>query len=343
MTETPQTQSIKIFYSWQSDSDRNTNQRAIRNALEKAQDVVNKEDKYNLTIDEATRETPGSDDITKTILEKIRHSHIFVADVSLINSNDAASPRKTPNPNVIYELGYATALLGAQRVVLIFNTASGKTEDLPFDIRGRRISTYVLREKNDKENIKKLEGLALTAVETILSSDPRRPFLIPSDREQKRMHNEDKAVLRMVLPLINRVSINNLIENLPTHVGYDCVNFQEIFHEAWIKRKFYLNDETLHALLDKVDFVWHELLSLTTSTHGYSHRPNARHYVWNANSDMRFAHEIETRILELARELSRDVDALFQYVHKNFRINMMQLIKVWNDGIVKYWQESDLL
>jgi hypothetical protein len=41
--------------------------------------------------------------------------------------------RRTPNPNVLVELGYALKALGDERVIVVVNTAFGKEELLPFD------------------------------------------------------------------------------------------------------------------------------------------------------------------------------------------------------------------
>src|ERR1019366_9830222 len=50
--------------------------------------------------------------------------------------------RRTPNPNVLLELGYAAKRLTWDNVICVFNTAFGKTEDLPFDLRHRRMCVY---------------------------------------------------------------------------------------------------------------------------------------------------------------------------------------------------------
>lgn len=65
---------------------------------------------------------------------------MFVGDISLIN--DSQSARRTPNPNVLLELGYALHALGPARVILVFNRAYGAVEELPFDLRMRRVMTY---------------------------------------------------------------------------------------------------------------------------------------------------------------------------------------------------------
>lgn len=81
----------------------------------------------------------------ETIIGKIRSSHVFVGDVSIINPGGQG--RLTPNPNVVIELGYALAYLGSERIICVYNEAFGTIENLPFDIRQKRLGKYHLKEK----------------------------------------------------------------------------------------------------------------------------------------------------------------------------------------------------
>ena len=67
-----------------------------------------------------------------TIYKKIDSADIFVADVTIINPEYTG--RKTPNPNVMIELGYAIKALGWQRILLLYNGDYGDVELLAFDI-----------------------------------------------------------------------------------------------------------------------------------------------------------------------------------------------------------------
>ncbi len=160
----------KIFYSWQSDLPNSTNRGFIEKALENAIKSIRNDDSISLepVIERDTSGELGSPDIAKTILARIDTAQIFVCDVSITNNNDTG--RKTPNPNVLYELGYAQKAIGYERIINIFNTAFGKVEDLPFDIRMRRAVTYLLGEDNqDKQTErKKLESLLVDNIKAIL-------------------------------------------------------------------------------------------------------------------------------------------------------------------------------
>jgi hypothetical protein len=102
---------FSVFYSWQSDLPDPSNRSLIRQALRAAASTVEQKEKnLIIEIDEATRSVSGSPNIPATILSKIAVADAFVCDVTTINSEQ--SGKKTPNPNVVFELGYAIANVG---------------------------------------------------------------------------------------------------------------------------------------------------------------------------------------------------------------------------------------
>lgn len=140
-----------IFYSWQSDLPNNTNRGFLESCLKKSLKVLEKVGPFSieLAIDRDTKNEPGTPDIMESIFKKIEKSKIFVADISIINSKDKG--RKTPNPNVLIELGYASKALGWEKVICIYNIDYGSIDDLPFDLRQRRPLTYSLSQKPKNE------------------------------------------------------------------------------------------------------------------------------------------------------------------------------------------------
>jgi hypothetical protein len=89
----------------------NTNKLAIKSMLQKAKNTIETDRNTNIIIDEAIRNKADNPNISLTILEKIDTADMFISDISTINKTDINSNRKTPNPNVMYELGYAVARL----------------------------------------------------------------------------------------------------------------------------------------------------------------------------------------------------------------------------------------
>ena len=107
-----------IFYSWQSDLPNASNRGFIESCLKKA-------------------------------CKKISKAKIFVADISIINSD--YDGRKCPNPNVLLELGYASRFFGWGKIFCFYNLDYGSFDDLPFDLKQRRPITYSLEGKDKAE------------------------------------------------------------------------------------------------------------------------------------------------------------------------------------------------
>jgi len=146
---------MKVFYSWQSDLPKRTNWSFIEDALQKAAKSVAKDNLgVEPVIDRDTQNISGSPDIAQTIFDKIRSADAFVCDASIINSPRREGYRLTPNPNVLVELGYAAATLTWDRIIVVNNSAFGREEDLPFDVRGRRVISYQLSETATEEERK---------------------------------------------------------------------------------------------------------------------------------------------------------------------------------------------
>ncbi|MBL0439820.1 nucleotide-binding protein [Aeromonas caviae] len=114
-----------IFYSWQSDIPSRLNRNIIEDALNRALKAIRRDETESLepVLDRDTSGVPGSPSISDTIFKKISSADIFVADVTIINKN--SDNKKTPNPNVLIELGFAISQLGWDRIILIQNSQEG--------------------------------------------------------------------------------------------------------------------------------------------------------------------------------------------------------------------------
>jgi len=118
---------LKIFYSWQSDLPKNQNLNFIETSIKDALKKLRQQKNISLDIklDKATRNLAGSPDITESIFTKIGSCNIFVADISIINKK-YDELRKTPNPNVLVELGYAARSLGWEKIICVYNKDFGR-------------------------------------------------------------------------------------------------------------------------------------------------------------------------------------------------------------------------
>jgi hypothetical protein len=157
-----------IFYSWQSDLENADNRNLIEEALNRSLKAIRQDGTVTIepVLDRDTTGIPGSPSISHSIFDKISFADVFVADVSIINRGE--NRRLTPNPNVLTELGYAVGKLGWHRIVLVQNTEYGSPDDLPFDLRGRRVVTYTYRRSKDKDKKSESRGLLQGRLETAL-------------------------------------------------------------------------------------------------------------------------------------------------------------------------------
>jgi hypothetical protein len=152
----------KVFYSWQSQVSEKTNRTFIEDALERAVKILRNDATVEALpeIDQGAANVPGAPNIAEAILAKLDRATAIVFDVSLVPSNDV---RPAPNANVLIELGYALKSAGNERMVLVMNTAYGKPEQLPFDLRQRHVVTYHLAEGDEKAEARKVLASKLEA------------------------------------------------------------------------------------------------------------------------------------------------------------------------------------
>lgn len=163
------TKPVKIFYSWQLSTAGKFNNYFIRDCLHEAvngiigdSSIDERDQDVSIEIDSDTKGTSGSPHIFNTIISKIDVSTIFVADVSLLS-------KKVCNSNVMLELGYAIKMLGFSKIIMVFNAALGDIDDLPFDLRSQRITTYSYKNGDDKGKVsKQLTSVLRTAVSSAL-------------------------------------------------------------------------------------------------------------------------------------------------------------------------------
>ena len=238
-----------IFYSWQSDLPCKTNKTAIRASLREAcTNVENEIEHIKCCLDEATRDTPGSPNIPLNILRKIRSSDAFVCDITTINATASDNLRRTPNPNVIFELGYAVAHLGWERIIMLFNQEWGKfPEDTPFDIDRQRISHYRLSpdDLNNKSNRKSLSDLASKAIKAIVINQPQRPFELLQQSPVQAKHSRDLEGIRRAMNTIHIPTIYDMIESLPYHLPSKSLYFWESFNDVVSNLLFHIYNDDL--------------------------------------------------------------------------------------------------
>ncbi|MBL8918104.1 MAG: hypothetical protein JNJ54_04515 [Myxococcaceae bacterium] len=171
---------ITIFYSWQSDLPNRTNRGFIRDALEAAARKVRQDGSLSVDarIDSDTQGIAGSPEIHSAIFAKIDAAQCAVFDVSIVRRDSLLKillgrRRAHPNPNVLVELGYALKSMGDERVLTVLNLDTGGPEDLPFDIRQKRIITYSVRQSKPSDVRAALAKKLDEAIRSVLALGPR--------------------------------------------------------------------------------------------------------------------------------------------------------------------------
>lgn len=267
------TKTIRIFYSWQSDLPCSTNSSLIRRALQQAKRDLEAEQEIEIILDEAIRGETGSPDIIETILRKIEQCDFYIADLSIINNEQ--NSKKAPNPNVLFECGYALHILGWERITLLFNKDFGNLADLPFDLNRRRITTYSIIEtetetefkldKTKQANFKRL-------IKDVLSIWIQRVDNLPqtfrrSDSELIK-NQRDVRSLKTFFSCFDVYSIEQLCRELPDYINNGC-HFDYIINIEYqvLISEFYIYHENLNKLIKEFSNLYCQIINYCSSTH----------------------------------------------------------------------------
>lgn len=173
----------KIFYSYQSDINKNLNEIFIGDALKEAAKQIKRDDvsihktsrndvNDKIEIIKGFDKTSGQKPLAETMFDQSKNSDIFVGDVTCTMSKIWHNPisktvkdetliveipngdlKPSPNPNVLIETGYSWSEKDFDRTILVMNTHFGEPKYLPVDMSHLRWPiTYSISE-DEFENI----------------------------------------------------------------------------------------------------------------------------------------------------------------------------------------------
>lgn len=307
--ETPP-KKLRLFYAWQSDLPSKANRNGIRDGLRSAAKSV--QPSVNLLIDEATRDTPGSPNIPTKIMEKIRACDLFVADVTTVVGK-AGETRPCANPNVIFELGYAVAYVGWDRIVLLVNGKISSVGDLPFDFDRHRAMVY---EHDDKPTTDQKEALAKDlkgAIDLIAEHDPPRPKDIEGQTEEQLRRRRDVTNITWALEQVHQPSIDDLIADLPYKLNIKALWYLENFKGVVTNSLFHINDAKIAKLFREMLDGW--TMALSAGTH-FQMATNPHFYLWVGNQPS--ASKAEDRVMKGVAKLTAARRALLDKVRKDY-------------------------
>lgn len=309
-----------IFYSWQSDLSKETNQVAIRHCLNEAKNKVEADlVDVRIDLDEATRNTAGSPDIANTIFEKIEACDIFVCDLTTINS-DTTDKRPVPNPNVLIELGYAIATIGWDRILMLFNKFYGDfSKDLPFDINRRRVTPFTIKDKNDKSGKGQLTTVLQDAIKTIIGKCPLRPIDRNKISPEQRKRELDVKNLNLILSTIHIPTVDSFIEGIPDKFLFKSTAFYYYFKEVMKSSTFFIYDQELSNRIYLLGNNWSRIQKFLN--YYFTSSESNTHYVFRKSIGMIMSDKEEIAFDEIERlkiEFMRSFKDLLKYVRLNY-------------------------
>lgn len=301
--------------------------------LQKAKSTIENNKRINIIIDEATRDMTGSQNISLTILNKIDIANIFVCDISTINKTDSNKNRKTPNPNVMYELGYAVAKLGWERIILILNEEYGEINDVPFDIQQHSITKYKLSE-SEINNIKSIIGTKAKELENkiqlILNIKPKKENLTSDETIKKR----DIHIIEKIMGQIPYTLIREQVRIAPDKILIDLPNFFDDFQHVLHNNIEYLHDNELSELFRSLHTNWSDILN--TSYNYHQNNPKSQYAVFDVPfGDMPLNKE-QQELWDTIKKLHYNIDEILSKILNRIKTNYIEIdLKKINDDLIK--------
>jgi hypothetical protein len=209
---------LKLFYSWQTETDTRYNRNFILTCIEKAVKNLNKKPEFKdveFIIQEGVKGEPGSPGVASKINdERIPNCDIFIADLSVVNQIgklakwiqkyfDKKEFRPSQNNNVIHEYGIATHAIGTEKIISVLNNTYGSpnenSNNIPFDLRHLRfpVSYNYSSKTKDKEKAQKelLDGLIAAIRDTAMfalqhQKSKHNPLIVWRDWEKSILTRE---------------------------------------------------------------------------------------------------------------------------------------------------------
>lgn len=137
----------RLFQAWQNQDREYTD--FITKTIQRVVEIEQSKDIEIEVVRYPAQDEAGSPDVVDMVWEQIANSDLFVGDLTGITQ---VGDHIVSNPNVMYEVGIADAVLGEKRVILLCSTETDISK-LAFDINHKRISPL------NKNNTKAAEFL----------------------------------------------------------------------------------------------------------------------------------------------------------------------------------------
>lgn len=248
-----------IFFSWQSDTESKYNRSYIKGLLN---DFAASISDCSIEIKESVGDSAGSPNIVDKVISEIDNCNIFVCDVTPITTYNN---KKLPNPNVLFELGYAVCHLGWERIICIANESYGAISDMPFDIRQNRISKYKYNEEG--RNKLELDEFILKIINEYEEIEKRF--------NSNQIKDHDTKVFNSFISLVDEKKIVDGLLSMRMnfiHTGYDKELWKRIIDFTNYPRNRYITEslnETFETFVKEVCIMKRRLGFITFPSHDW--------------------------------------------------------------------------
>lgn len=302
-----------IFYSWQLDRNKKTNKNFLKKVLEKAVSEINKSTgDVPLKLDMDTQNRVGFVDINQVILEKIQKSDIFVADITSIGE---VAGKSTPNPNVLFELGYAMGRIGEQRIICFANDHYEKIENFPFDLKTRRPFLYSISETDVETNleyVKKEQARIASALVGIIKEMLLTPIITPQNGDNQTTRERDLIKLKRYMNRLPIKIVHKIIDDGKDQLSIDLDTINVYYNLSAIANFAYfrLYDSVLE---DRIMNFTNAIQSVFSHGHEFFH---AHKNIYRMRQPTK---KQSTQYINEINELNDSLKSLVDYVFQNYK------------------------
>lgn len=294
----------RVFLSWQSDLNQPTTTGALRKALK-----IALKDRKDWKSDEAARTSSGAPNIASTLEVQIENAEIFIADVSTVKKK-LWGRRAFQNPNVLYELGFAVAHLGWERIILVSSSRKGDShEELPFDLQKHRTTHFYLKSDGDKKGQESLNQVIKLAIAKIINKNPPKPSDKVKFKTIEARRLKDLQRLIELLELIDFHSVDKYIADSPTFIFFDYLDGGESAAFKIGSTVWTLHDKDILKDVERFIDQWGKTLSFGRR---YESSINGPYHLFKNN----YAYESPKEVKADSEAISEAVQGLFEAKEK---------------------------
>lgn len=257
----------RLFQAWQNQEKKYTN--FITNIIQQVVEIERKKDIEIEVIRFPAQDEAGSPDVVNMVWEQIASCDLFVGDLTAIAKNE---DQCISNPNVMYEVGIADALLGEKRVILVCSKETNIAK-LAFDVNHKRISPLNIKDEKALEKICEWieAGIAECDIQHlqrdfVLQNLYDDFYVVYNNFMRIVFYNDFVYSMGTKVPSIETIKIkleNAILNELMISVDYSCIiaRLQDKIRTLYERnsRRYILEIICIYKALDKFNWFIHSI------------------------------------------------------------------------------------